>query len=191
MGTTSLSTAKALDSTIPSGIDAAATAAVSPSATTVTAAAVAAPAIEARVTDQAKRENPLPDQRSLKSSTDPLTRLTSLARSKYEQAAALFPSFCHDWERKLHDRELNNLRNIHWQVRDGYETASYVGYGKVKRCETKESAQGVPIGKLTYEEFNFNLIGKTLDEALHTKPKLLGITTTLEIFSWEKNGWFY
>jgi hypothetical protein len=120
-----------------------------------------------------------------------LARLSLVQRRKFERASADFPTFCQDWERKLHERELNNLAHINWQKRDGYETATYVAYGKVDACETKESAKGVPIGKLSYQEYNYYLAGKTVEEAKHATPKLVGRTNTLEIFSWDRNRWFY
>ena len=120
-----------------------------------------------------------------------LARLTPFQRHKYQLASAAFPSFCRDWERKLHDRETDNIAHIAWQQRGGYETASYVGYGPVESCTCKETQSGVPIGKLTYEEFSYYLVGKSLDEARLAKPKLLGQTNTLEIFSFEKDRWFY
>jgi len=120
-----------------------------------------------------------------------LSRLSLVQRHKFERASADFPAFCQDWERRLHDREVNNLAHINWQKRGGYQTATYVAYGKVQACDTKESSRGVPIGKLSYQEYNYYLTGKTVDEARHTAPKLVGTTNTLEIFSWEKNRWFY
>jgi len=114
-----------------------------------------------------------------------------LDRRKYGRALATFPSFCRDWERKLHDREVNNLANITWQERNGYKTATYTGYGKIEHCECKPTPQGIPIGKLTYREMSYYLVGKTIEEAKHAAPKLLRRTDTLEIFSWEKNKWFY
>jgi hypothetical protein len=112
-------------------------------------------------------------------------------RERYEKAAAQFPDFCHDWQRMLHDRETNNLEHLTWQARDGAETSTYTGYGMVETCETKESVEGVPIGKLSYEEMIYYLSGKSADEARHAAPKLIHQTHTLEIFSWEKNKWFY
>jgi hypothetical protein len=117
--------------------------------------------------------------------------MTLRERRIYERASSEFPAFCHDWERKLHDREVNNLANIAWSARGGYETATYVGYSSIERCECHESRQGIPIGKVTYEEINYYLVGKTLDEAKHAKPRQVGVTNTLEIFSWERNKWFY
>jgi len=120
-----------------------------------------------------------------------LAKLPIFQRRKFERASAAFPAFCQEWERKLHDREADNLAHINWQVRDGFETATYVGYGRVESCETKESSAGVPIGKLMYEEYRYYITGKTAEEARHAQPKLIGASSTLEIFSWDKNRWFY
>ncbi len=112
-------------------------------------------------------------------------------RAQYEKAAARFPGFCHDWQRMLHDRETNNLQHLTWQSRDGAQTSTYTGYGRVETCETKESVEGVPIGKISYEEMIYYLWGKSADEARRAQPKLIHQTHTLEIFSWEKDKWFY
>ena len=112
-------------------------------------------------------------------------------RARYEKAAARFPDFCHEWQRMLHDRELNNLRHLTWMTRKGTETSTYTGYGQVQTCMTKESVEGVPIGKLSYDETVYSLSGKSPDEARHAPPKIIHQTRTLEIFSWDKNRWFY
>ena len=112
-------------------------------------------------------------------------------RARYEKAAARFPDFCHEWQRMLHDRELNNLRHLTWMTRKGTETSTYTGYGQVQTCMTKESVEGVPIGKLSYDETVYSLSGKSPDEARHAPPKIVHQTRTLEIFSWDKNRWFY
>jgi hypothetical protein len=119
-----------------------------------------------------------------------IARLTKVQRRKWEMAQAALPGFCHNWDRMLHDREVNNLSHLDWHENQGYETATYTGYGQVEACEAKESDEGVPIGKVRYEERNYYLVGKTTDEA-KSHPKLLGVTKTLEIFSWEKDRWFY
>ncbi|MEA2647607.1 MAG: hypothetical protein QOG61_42 [Candidatus Binataceae bacterium] len=111
--------------------------------------------------------------------------------ARYNLAAAKFADFCHDWQRMLHDRESNNLNHLTWQTRGGIQTTTYTGYGQVEGCETKESAEGVPIGKISYPEMIYNLAGKTPDEARHAPPKVVHETHTLEIFSWEKDKWFY
>ena len=117
--------------------------------------------------------------------------LTTLARHEFETAFRKLPSFCHDWQTKLHEREINNLANLAWEERSGYQTATYVGYGKVDGCLCKESAQGVPIGKVTYDEYQYYLVGKTLNDAKAATPKLTGTTHTMEIFSWDKEQWYY
>jgi hypothetical protein len=112
-------------------------------------------------------------------------------RRRYEHAAASFDAFCSDWERLLHDREVNNLEHLNWHQQGGYETATYTGYGKIEGCECKASKEGLPIGKIRYEEISYYLIGKTIEDAKHAVPKMTGKIETLEIFSWEKNKWFY
>ena len=116
---------------------------------------------------------------------------SAVEKAQYERAANLFPSFCREWERMLHEREVDNLGHISWQARGGYETATYTGYGRVESCETKESIEGVPIGKITYEELSYYLAGKTVEEARRSAPKLIHQIHTLEIFSWDKDKWFY
>lgn len=119
-----------------------------------------------------------------------LAHLTKAQRRKWDMAQAALPGFCHKWDRMLHDREVNNLSHLDWHEKDGYETATYTGYGDIQGCEAKESDEGVPIGKVSYEEKNYYLAGKTTEEA-KSHPKLIGTTKTLEIFSWEKDRWFY
>jgi len=91
-----------------------------------------------------------------------LIPMTPAQRVKFEEGIAAFPSFCHEWEQKLRDRELNNLDHLAWQVRDGYETATYVGYSNVESCETKPTRTTL-LGKLKYEELRYYLVGKTVD----------------------------
>lgn len=111
--------------------------------------------------------------------------------ARYNKAAAKFPDFCHEWQRMLRDRESNNLSHLTWQTQGGVQTTTYTGYGEVDDCETKESVEGVPIGKISYMEMIYNLTGKTPEEARHAPPKMIHQTHTLEIFSWEKDKWFY
>jgi hypothetical protein len=119
-----------------------------------------------------------------------LAHLTKAERKKWELATASLPSFCQDWDRLLHDREVNNLSHLDWHQQQGFQTATYTGYGKVQGCQAKESEEGVPIGKVSYQEMSYYLAGKSVDDA-KSHPKLLGTTNTLEIFSFEKDRWFY
>jgi hypothetical protein len=128
---------------------------------------------------------------AVKSQIDGLELLTPAERRIYQQAASVFPGFCHDWERPLHEREVNNLENLTWRNDGGLEIASYTGYGKLESCQCKASKEGLPIGEIQYEEINYSIIGKTIEEARHAAPKLTHQIRTLEIFSWDKGRWFY
>jgi hypothetical protein len=126
-----------------------------------------------------------------KSQLDNLDLYTKAQRRVYEQAASLFPGFCHNWESLLHEREVNNREHLAWRNDGGLKTASYTGYGKVESCQCKASKEGLPIGEIRYEEINYSIVGKTIEEAIHSTPKLTHQITTMEIFSWDKGKWFY
>jgi hypothetical protein len=122
---------------------------------------------------------------------DGLDLLSPAQRRTYQRASSTFTDFCHDWERLLHERELDNLEHLSWREDGGLETASYTGYSKVESCECKASKEGLPIGKIRYMEINYSIVGKTIQEARHAAPKLIHEINTLEIFSWDKGKWFY
>ncbi len=121
-------------------------------------------------------------------------RLVGRARSGadrlFTRAAAAFPAFCEDWERKLKDREMDNLRHVSWQRKNGWVTGTYVGYGALTSCTCKKS-EGQPIGEVRYQEFTYYLLGKSVEEAERAAAKPISITNTLEIFNWEHGRWFY
>jgi hypothetical protein len=110
---------------------------------------------------------------------------------EFKKASAMFPDFCQHWEQNLRDRETDNLKKMNFMQKDGFETATYTGYGKVAGCEAHQSKDGYSIGKITYEEFIYYLAGKTRDEAAHAAPKTISDTHTTEIFRWENDKWFY
>jgi len=110
---------------------------------------------------------------------------------EFRKASALFPDFCKHWEQDLHDRETNNLSNLKFNEKDGYQTATYTAYGKVSGCESHQSKDGYSIGKITYEEFEYYIAGKSEDEARHAPPKTVSDTHTTEIFRWDNGKWFY
>jgi hypothetical protein len=117
--------------------------------------------------------------------------LTPAQQRSYQRAASAFSLFCHDWERMLHEREVNNLDHLSWRREGGLETATYTGYGRVEGCECKASKEGLPIGKIRYRERNYLIAGQTIDQARRTTPKLTHEINDLEIFSWDKGKWFY
>ncbi len=110
---------------------------------------------------------------------------------EFKKAAALFPEFCRHWEQDLHERETNNLSKLKFDLKDGFETATYTAYSKVAGCESHQSKDGYSIGKITYEEFIYYLVGKSQDEAKHASPKAISDTRTTEIFRWDNGKWFY
>jgi len=110
---------------------------------------------------------------------------------EFKKASALFPNFCKHWEQDLHDREVNNLSNLRFVLKEGFETATYTGYGKVAECESHQSRDGYSIGKISYEEFVYYIAGKSEDEARHAAPKTVSDTHTTEIFRWDNGKWFY
>jgi hypothetical protein len=110
---------------------------------------------------------------------------------EFRKASMLFPDFCKHWEQDLHDRETNNLSNLKFVPKEGYETATYTAYGKIAACESHQSKDGYSIGKITYEEFEYYIAGRSQDEARHAVPKTVSDTHTTEIFRWDNGKWFY
>jgi hypothetical protein len=112
------------------------------------------------------------------------------ALKEFQVASASFPDFCRDWARKLSVREHDNVEHIKWEMRDGIETGSYVGYSSIDSCTCKEATNGVAVGILTYKEFDYTLTGKSVEEAKHATPHAT-IVPTREIFAYEKGKWFW
>ena len=113
------------------------------------------------------------------------------ALKEFQVASASFPDFCRDWGHKLSVREHDNVEHIKWEMRDGVETGSYVGYGSIDSCTCKEATNGVAVGILTYKEFDYTLTGKSLEEARRATPHAATIVPTREIFAYEKGKWFW
>src|SRR5271166_3529242 len=128
--------------------------------------------------------------KKVKAALQKVNPLRLLRDREFKKAAAVFPDFCKDWERKLRDREVNNQNHIAWQQKDGWATGTYVGYSPVQQCECHQSTDGYSIGKVKYDEFRYYIVGKTTDEAKHAKPRVTDSTATTELFRWDKNAWF-
>jgi hypothetical protein len=110
---------------------------------------------------------------------------------EFRTASETFPQFCQHWGQNLREREANNLQKLKYIVKQGFETATYTGYGKISTCEAHQSKDGYSIGKITYEEFIYYVTGKTRDDARKAAPQTVSDTRTTEIFRWENNKWFY
>jgi hypothetical protein len=109
---------------------------------------------------------------------------------EFKKASEKFPEFCKHWEQNLRDREQNNRLKLVFMEKDGVHTATYIGYGEVKTCEAHQSKDGFSIGKISYEEFTYNLSGKTREEAAAAEKTTISDVHTTEIFRWENNEWF-
>ncbi len=127
----------------------------------------------------------------VKSIVERLTPERVKRNREFKMAAATFPGFCKHWEQNLRDREVNNLNKLNFSEKEGFETATYTGYGKISGCESHQSKDGYSIGKLSYEEFVYYVVGKTKEEARGATPKAISDLHTTEIFRWENNKWFY
>ncbi len=120
-----------------------------------------------------------------------LAALQRTASRTFERARSAFSGFCGEWERKLRQRERNNLGAIQWKEQNGWKIGQYLGYSRIKTCTCKQSSHGQPVGMLTYGEMNYYLTGKTIEEAKHATPKGTLATETTEIFRWGLNKWEY
>ncbi len=127
----------------------------------------------------------------VKSLVERLTPERMKRNREFKTASATFPDFCKHWEKNLRDREVNNVSKLNFSEKGGYETATYTGYGKISGCESHQSRDGYSIGKLSYEEFVYYIVGKTKEEARSAAPKAISDLHTTEIFRWENNKWFY
>jgi len=127
----------------------------------------------------------------VKSMVERLTPERIKRNREFKMAAATFPDFCKHWEQNLRDREVNNLHKLNFSEKAGFETATYTGYGKIVGCESHQSKDGYSIGKLSYEEFVYYIVGKSKEEARSAVPKAISDLHTTEIFRWENNKWFY
>lgn len=120
-------------------------------------------------------------------------RIKPLREKLFQRAETSFTGFCRDWQEKLRARERNNIAHIAWKPLGDQEAGTYVGYGNVRSCTCKQSSKGIPIGKLSYQEFQYELDGRTPDDAIHAGPKSLSTVNTTEIFRFDdKLGkWVY
>jgi hypothetical protein len=159
------------------------------------AASDAQAAIPPQTSDAAPGDTSAPPKKTLRQRVKALVEKLTPERIKrdreFKVASAQFPDFCKHWEQNLHDREVDNLAKLNFSQKDGFETATYTGYGKIAGCESHQSKDGYSIGKLQYEEFIYYVVGKTKEEARNALPKAISDTHTTEIFRWENNKWFY
>lgn len=109
---------------------------------------------------------------------------------EFQVASARFPEFCQHWQHDLRERERDNMTKLVFEQRNGFQTATYTGYGDVEVCEVHQSKEGFAIGKIVYEEFTYYLAGETLEAAMLGEKRRIAETRTTEIFRWENGKWF-
>lgn len=131
------------------------------------------------------------DNKGMQGTAQTLNPVMMRALKQFQVASASFPDFCREWSRKLSAREHDNLGNIKWELHDGVETGTYVGYGPISSCTCKEATNGVAVGILTYKEFDYTLTGKSIEEAEHSTPHPATVVPTREIFAYDKGKWFW
>ncbi len=127
----------------------------------------------------------------MRGTTQTLNPVMMHALKEFQTASAAFPGFCRDWQRKLSERERDNLGHIKWAMRNGVETGTYVAYSSINSCTCKEANNGVAVGVLTYKEFDYTLTGKSIGEARHATPHATAVVPTREIFAYDKGKWFW
>jgi hypothetical protein len=112
----------------------------------------------------------------------------AVSSTEYEQAARSFPELCHAWQRKLDEDARNQKNLLQWQDREGWKTATYSSYGPIQSCTCK-LRDGVPLGRITYEEIEYYIAGRTVEEARNAQPITVGSTNTIVILRWENGRW--
>lgn len=160
----------------------------SPPATAVVAS-TGGPAVNVASTDKAVLDGL--GGSGMQGAAQTLNPVMMRALKQFKIASAAFPDFCRDWAHKLSVREHDNVQHIKWEMHDGVETGSYVGYGAIASCTCKEATNGVAVGILTYKEFDYTLTGKSIEEAKHATPHATSVVPTREIFAYERGKWFW
>lgn len=112
------------------------------------------------------------------------------ALREFQVAKDAFGGFCQHWHQELVDRQVNDASHVKWKMQNGVETGTYVAYGPIESCTCQQASNGVPVGNLTYNELDYTLTGKTIEQAKHSKPSV-SVVPTREIFSWDKGKWYY
>lgn len=102
-----------------------------------------------------------------------------------------FKVFCAEWGRKLHEREIFNLKQVKWDTGQNWVQGTYVGYSEPKSCEVEPDSGEVPIGKIIYHEFVYEKRGGTVPEAEKEAAKTVETTEVTEIFRYTNGKWVY
>lgn len=102
-----------------------------------------------------------------------------------------FKVFCGEWGKKLHEREIFNIKQIKWDTGQNWVQGTYVGYSEPKSCMVEPDSGPVPVGKIIYHEFVYEKRGGTVPEAESGAGKAVETTEVTEIFRYTNGKWVY
>jgi hypothetical protein len=102
-----------------------------------------------------------------------------------------FKAFCTEWGRKLHERELFNMKQIKWDTGQNWVQGTYVGYSEPLSCAVEPDSGTVPVGKIIYHEFVYEKRAGTVPEAERVAGKAVETTEVTEIFRYQNGKWVY
>jgi len=102
-----------------------------------------------------------------------------------------FKVFCGEWGRKLHEREVFNIKQIKWDSGQNWVQGTYVGYSEPLSCAIEADSGTVPVGKIIYHEFVYEKRGGSVPEAEREPGKAVDTTEVTEIFRYQNGKWVY
>jgi hypothetical protein len=107
---------------------------------------------------------------------------------------AEFDRFCSQWMDKLAVRERQNLARMRWVQRGSVMVGQYTGYARRPlHCQpTSAVTPGRPaVGKLVYEEIEYQKTGTDAAAAKIAEPAVLRTTEVMEVFRYDGRRWMY
>ena len=110
---------------------------------------------------------------------------------EFRKASALFPDFCKHWEQDCTSAKSITSRNCNSFRRKATKPRPIPAMARSPAASRISRKMVYSIGKISYEEFEYYIAGKSEDEARHAQPKTVSDTHTTEIFRWDNGKWFY
>lgn len=102
-----------------------------------------------------------------------------------------FKIFCTEWGKKLHEREVFNIKQIKWDSGQNWVQGTYIGYSDPLSCAVEADSGVVPVGKIIYHEFVYEKRGASVPEAEREPGKAVDTTEVTEIFRYQNGKWIY
>jgi hypothetical protein len=110
------------------------------------------------------------------------------ARSNLDSS---FDTFCGEWGKKLHEREVHNIASIKWDSGTSWVQGTYVGYSEPLSCAVEPDSGTVPVGKIIYHEFVYEKRGPSIKAAEGEPGQAVETTEVTEIFRYQNGKWVY